>query len=288
MTGNRYHFSTVTNRPEKCEARKKPCKYSTHGDSPEAAIILNEKLLEEQVGGSTFSLKKPKSPSIIVPEKPEINELTLDEVKEGLSRVDKKIARQEVVSYGLLGSGLYGLQSPDSDRDIIVVVEGKNEHNDYHNVFDDGMDIRITTIGKFSDKVKEGIPNEIDLLRSGKMNIRGKYESYMKSLRFNPYHYYIKHHGHISKTQIKDQTPLEGSSERKREDKSIKTSLRGAWMMRRIREEGQFFRTEFTNEEREQYYHDYEALKRFRDNPDNTKQDIIDEILKYSNNEHRI
>lgn len=285
----RHHFSTITNRPEPCRAKEGNCRYAEHSDSPQELIDAHEKRMETSFAPTV--LKKSPKTITYAPPRPETPPLTLEEVQEGLSRVyDSKSkvdyrhvreARRNVVGFGLTGSIAYGLNTESSDRDILVFTENYDVIS-IHKEYKDGLDMKLNSLGHLMRSIQDGSYSEIDLINSKEMKFVGHYERFIKGMRFNPYLYYKTSRSHIVNTIVYDQQPEKGTRDREREEKSIKVSLRNAFLMKRVREYNQLYTPYFNDEEREQFYKEYHGILEFRSNPEVTKKDVIERILQVS------
>lgn len=217
--------------------------------------------------GGTFQVKT------FAPPKPYVEPPTLDEINEVLGRVHKHFENSDflrspvidgnVVSYTLLGSGLYGLNHPDSDRDILVVTD-QEKGVDVHKVFDDGTDIRITSVFRLASNFMISRPNDVDVIRSKKLIFKeNKYEQYYNSLRFDKL-LYLSRIGQHGRKEMK-RTVETFETNRKKADKNMKSGLRGYFIHAKIERDGVDFTTEFSQAERENFYRSFDTLKKARD-----------------------
>lgn len=172
-----------------------------------------------------------------------------------------------------------------------MIIDDDRKNIDNHKVYDDGMDSRIVSVDAFINRLYEGIPNEVELLHSGKFTFNDpQREPHLKNTHFDMYNYYNKHLSQIRKTQLnKKGYPAIGSLEEKRESKSIKSSIRCAMMARRSRIEGRI-RTEFSAPERKEFYTAYDEIIRLRKDHqskefpvEESNEMIIEKIISYSN-----
>lgn len=98
---DRYHLSPKTGKPEPCRASKRGCSYSFHAETAEEVETINQKSLEMQFSKTSTIVKK-----IIVPEKPEVKPVTIEEVNEALRRQKFNPEETKVVGYSLMGSAI--------------------------------------------------------------------------------------------------------------------------------------------------------------------------------------
>jgi hypothetical protein len=164
-----------------------------------------------------------------------------------------------IVGYGLLGSSVYGLHHPDSDRDVLIITDAP-KNRDFNHVFsNEGVDVRITSIFNLAHQLLEGIPSEVDLHASGLLTIRNPYKSYYNAIRFNQWRYLDRIHRH-ARSDVSKAFSNKKSSDRVA--KSLKTALRGFVMSHRYRNEHHSLpRTLFTNAERENFYRELYFLE---------------------------
>lgn len=188
-----------------------------------------------------------------------------------LSDFDEFLDPEEdrIIAYGLAGSRIYGLEHEDSDLDMIAVIEGANFFDD-HIILGD-KDCRIMSFDSFTNRLKNSIPNEVDILRSGHLTIvDGSYTPYLSSVRPSVYEYIRRNYQQIGNTKFKRK-------------KSVRTSIRCAMMNRRAIKAGEFtFPVRFTDSERDEFH---AHVDRLQDELDNgmSQQDITSEILRIQN-----
>lgn len=71
------------------------------------------------------SVQTEYSSESVVPPVPNHDPLLRNEAEELLARAHKKVAEGNLVGYGLIGSSFYNLDTPESDRDVILFTDSK-------------------------------------------------------------------------------------------------------------------------------------------------------------------
>lgn len=245
MSVERFHMTP--DGPKPCVASKKLCRFDEHYDNQ----IEAEQAYEKSFGGSV-SLRK------YAPPKPDFVEPTLDEVLKILQRV-KRFSPDSVVGYSLAGSNVYGLQTPDSDRDLFAFTDNKFRH-DFHKVYSDGNDIRVASLDSFIGRVIQGQPVEVDLIHSPYMHlVKKQFEPFLRSIHIDMTSYIDKNEGLANRFILKN-IPKEHPSEKKTA-KTLKTAFRCYVMSLRAQNEGRI-RVLFSDDERERFYQFNTELKR--------------------------
>lgn len=210
----------------------------------------------------------------VVPPVPNHDPLLRSEAEELLARAQKKVAKGNLVGYGLIGSSFYNLDTPESDRDVILFTDSKAP--DYHKVFDDGADVRVSSVFSFADRIHQSQPSEVDLLMSNTIRYdNSPYEAYIRSLRFNTTEYLDRSESHSVrdiKNALKD-----ADRNQKRSRKALKTAFRNAVMMNRVMRDGTGYTSRFTNSERARFY---ESLPFFYDTTEDDEHKIFERMLR--------
>ena len=211
---------------------------------------------------------------LVVPPVPNHDPLFRDEAEELLARAHKKVAEGNLVGYGLIGSSFYNLDTPESDRDVILFTDSKAP--DYHKVFDDGADVRVSSVFSFADRIHQSQPSEVDLLMSDTIRYdNSPYEAYMRSLRFNTTEYLDRSESHSVrdiKNALKD-----ADRNQKRSRKALKTAFRNAVMMNRVMRDGTGYTSRFTNSERARFY---ESLPFFYGTTEDDEHKVFERMLR--------
>jgi hypothetical protein len=249
----KYHLSD--DGPAVCRASVRSCPYGVAGGDHFESLPEAEKAFAESLGGDLSEpLKKPKT---YAPVRPEIPTLTLSSVQDILSNL-KKIPKHltTVEGFGYLGSSLYGLHHEDSDQDVFVLVDGKGIG--FHQVGEE-MDVRVDTVDAFYVRLWESAPEDIDILRSPRLNISGsKYAPLLENFRFDTLHYSKESRQHALgdfKLIVKNlRTP-------ERREKSIKVAVRSIMLARKVDVQGLDYTPEFNDSEREHYYRIVEEVR---------------------------
>ena len=208
---------------------------------PEGRILSTD---ARDAFGRSNRLVPSNSSGSVVPPVPNHDPLLRNEAEELLARAHKKVAEGNLVGYGLIGSSFYNLDTPESDRDVILFTDSKAP--DYHKVFDDGADVRLSSVFSFADRIHQSQPSEVDLLMSNTIRYdNSPYEAYIRSLRFNTTEYLDRSESHSVrdiKNALKDV-----DRNQKRSRKALKTAFRNAVMMNRVMKDGTGYTSRFTN-----------------------------------------
>lgn len=220
------------------------------------------------------SVQSECSSGSVIPPIPDHDPLLHAEADELLARAHKKVAEGNLVGYGLIGSSFYNLDTPESDRDVILFTDSKAP--DYHKVFDDGADVRVSSVFSFADRIHQSQPSEVDLLMSNTIRYdNSPYEAYIRSLRFNTTEYLDRSESHSVrdiKNALKD-----ADRNQKRSRKALKTAFRNAVMMNRVMRDGTGYTSRFTNSERARFY---ESLPFFYDTTEDDEHKIFERMLR--------
>lgn len=263
----KYHITP--DGPAVCEAFIKKCLYDQYGEH------FDDYQTAEEYYASSMGLfnslsREDKKTIFYSPDYSSLSIPSVDEIQEVLDRCRKLVAdnRQgdvrkfassvidhDVVSYSLMGSVVYGLDTPDSDKDYIIYTDGK-ERNDFHHVFDDGADVHVSSLDTFLNRVMDGQNIDIDVLHSGIMSIVDKrYEPFIHNIRFNTLQYIDtseRQMFEMIKLGLKHYRKDEGLS--KRSFKALKTGLRHSFMVNKVVSFGQDYQVKFSSSEREYFY----------------------------------
>lgn len=248
--------------------------------------VINKKSKTKKASKNKSKGKKSGSPksTIYAPDKPVIIQPTLDEAQELVDRAKNqltkngrksfpKVLKGKIIAYGLMGSSIYNLHHPDSDRDVVVITDTP-KGQDFHHVFEeDGSDVRVMSGFNFAEKVMEGTPPNVDLFMSGQLHMdkNSPYHPYFSALRVNELGYLDKIGRHTRadiKNAFKDKS-------QKRANKSIKTALRNSVIHERFINKG-YLRVEFTDTEREKFYKSYSKLLKWTETMKSKKEDYTD------------
>jgi hypothetical protein len=238
---------------------------------PEGRILSTD---ARDAFGRSNRLVPSNSSGSVVPPVPNHDPLLRNEAEELLARAHKKVAEGNLVGYGLIGSSFYNLDTPESDRDVILFTNSKAP--DYHKVFDDGADVRVSSLFSFADRIHQSQPSEVDLLMSNTIRYdNSPYEAYIRSLRFNTTEYLDRSESHSVrdiKNALKD-----ADRNQKRSRKALKTAFRNAVMMNRVMRDGTGYTSRFTNSERARFY---ESLPFFYDSTEDDEHKIFERMLR--------
>ena len=248
-----------------------------HGAVPSVSRPPEDRILStdaRDASGRSNHLVSSNSPRSVVPPVPSHDPLLRDEAEELLARAQKKVAKGNLVGYGLIGSSFYNLDTPESDRDVILFTDSKAP--DYHKVFDDGADVRVSSVFSFADRIHQSQPSEVDLLMSNTIRYdNSPYEAYIRSLRFSSTEYLDRSESH-SIRDIKNAL-RDADRNQKRSRKALKTAFRNAVMMNRVMRDGTGYTSRFTNSERARFY---ESLPFFHNTTEDDEHKIFKRMMR--------
>lgn len=296
----KYHITDKG--PEECGASLRQCPYAKKGiilehfdtkDEADRAFKEHMELLHGAVPSVSRPIEEVSSAGVsdhpnrlmssgctenfsesVVPPVPNHDPLLRNEAEELLARAHKKVAEGNLVGYWLIGSSFYNLDTPESDRDVILFTDSKAP--DYHKVFDDGADVRVSSVFSFADRIHQSQPSEVDLLMSDTIRYdNSPYEAYMRSLRFNTTEYLDRSESHSVrdiKNALKD-----ADRNQKRSRKALKTAFRNAVMMNRVMRDGTGYTSSFTNSERARFY---ESLPFFYGTTEDDEHKVFERMLR--------
>ena len=230
--------------------------------------------VEGSTSSTNISDQAERFPGSVVPPVPSHDPLLRAEAEKLLAQAHKKVAEGNLVGYGLIGSSFYNLDTPESDRDVILFTDSKAP--DYHKVFDDGADVRVSSLFSFADRIHQSQPSEVDLLMSNTIKYdNSPYEAYMRSLRFSSTEYLDRSESHSIrdiKNALKD-----ADKNQKRSRKALKTAYRNAVMMNRVMRDGTGYTSRFTNSERARFY---ESLPFFYNTTEDDEHKIFERMMR--------
>lgn len=242
-------FHITEQGPAKCSATVRQCPYGAEGTEHFDALVDAEARFSEILGGSApKSLRKRKT---VDPGRMDKAILTPEDIREIMSserRIPDHIGKP--LMYGLIGSNLYGLDTPTSDQDIWILADGKG--TGFYEMSKDSADVRIDAALNFIEKLSENNPETIDMLRSrSNSTIDSQYAAFFNNFRFNEYQYIDtirKHAKHDFKNSVNPKVT------EKRRAKHLKVALRETMLAMKVQKEGQFYDPKFSDREREVFY----------------------------------
>lgn len=275
--------------PKKCQAKPGNCPITKNTDEPHFGTFEEaQEAYEQKMSTQLNSLTKQRSvkedsqnhlnsrfslspraedkrstnaaPKLYAPEKPELEPLTLDEIHEIIDKYKNtkgltlpKILDAPIVGYSLVGSSLYGLNHPESDRDIFILTDSDDKKN-YHKIFEDGTDIRVFTVKNFVASILDRSPANVDILKAKitQFDKSSPMYPYLNNVRYNKYRY-IDGMESEGITQLRAALMRDEEND-KRAQKSVKTALRNYVLSDRIYEQDQDYHPEFSDTQREEFY----------------------------------
>lgn len=242
-------FHITENGPAACTATVRECPYGASGGEHFESMAEAESSFAESLGGATPAvLKKTKT---YAPERLNAPPVTAERIQEILNsgrRIPKNIGKP--LMYGVVGSNLYGLDTPISDQDIWVLADGKG--TGYNESDANSFDFRIDTVLDFYASAQECTPETIDILRSREhQTIDSKFSAFLENFRFSEYSYIRKMQAH-AKNDFRNATNQKITP--KRQAKALKVAIRSVMMSEKVLRDGQFYDPKFSEIEREAFY----------------------------------
>lgn len=245
-------FHITENGPAACSATVRECPYGASGGEHFESRSEAESSFAESLGGTApVALRKSKK---FAPERLDGPPVTAERIYEILNS-DRKFPRNigKPLMFGLIGSNMYGLDTPDSDQDIWVLAEGKG--TGYSETPSDSFDFRIDTVLDFYDSAQECTPETIDMLRSREhQTIDSKFAPLLENFRFSEYTYIRKMRNHAF-NDFRNATNKNITE--KRQAKALKVAIRSVMMTEKVTRDGQFYDPKFSEDEREAFYKIY-------------------------------
>lgn len=279
---DRYHYSPRTGRTERCRAIKK-CPLvkafgnkAFHGsyDQVEVYAMEQERKRAENdnltTTGATRSQKVyksvPRHGHLTMPDEPTVREL-----------VSSLRGNQKLTGYGVAGSFLFNLDTPDSDMDLYIIVEdgpGMNGANKYDkrgavqkpkiksSQLPNGDDVKIIP----ACLIKDEYQSCADILLSGnfKWADDSKWKHYVQNTRVNLLE---KADSHVSSCRSNFSTAVKAMDRGEPVDRSlkfVKRAMKDYWQSYRIGQAAknhQPYRPAFSEESRRRFYKDYARIE---------------------------
>lgn len=269
---SRFHVNDKTGESGLCRAQFNNCPLGgssdveNHYENEQEAKDAGKRILANRYDAFATSKR-----TVVVPERPEIVQPTFEEVSELLSRTNGAyVCSGKIVGYALLGSSLYGLNTPESDRDVLIITDAKSGqgnkpyYGDFHRVYDDGADIRVSSLHSLATSFMSSDPNIVDLLSSSEVTVHDKaYEPYIRSMRFDPLSYMDQVGSHtVSDIRL---AVKHIDSNNRSSGKRIKTALRNLVMHERVYADRLDYSTKFSLEQRQRFFESLDMLLKERD-----------------------
>lgn len=247
----RYHITD--NGPAPCSATVSACPYAAVAPHFDDSAAAEAYFANSQGGAAPAALKRARKRTY-APVKPALELPTVEEVKEILSRNTSDaypVTKGELIGFTLTGSAMYGLEHPDSDRDITAITTEKRG-GDFHHVYPDGKDIRVTSLDRIITRAMNGKTGEVDVLASPLLTLTNpEYRPFINALRIDTLKYRDAMESHMRRdveNALRDTVAL------KRGAKSLKTALRNAFISERVAKHDLDYTVAFDEVAREFFY----------------------------------
>lgn len=240
-------FHLTEKGPKICKAITRNCPFtpSEHYDSFEKASIA----FEEKNKMKVFSSNQKLSLDSL--------ELTSSDMRKLLKEFFPG-SNYELQAFNYVGSKLFGLNTPTSDTDYFLIVDG---HSKAKHKIVDGIDVVVFPIYTFAENLSHSTPDAVHVYRGQIKFVEGSpWEQYFSSYKFDPYHYSTKTYVHLGNDFQNFKTKFGGSNE-KTGIKSLKTTLRNAVLLNKLwNSNSDDFNVKFSPLERERFYEKFSEL----------------------------
>lgn len=256
-------FHITENGPAACTATIRECPYGASGGEHFESLPQAEESFAQSLGGAAPAVLKKKKK--YAPERLDAQPVTSEMIEEimKLKNIPKNIGKP--LMFGLIGSNLYGLDTPDSDQDIWVLADGKG--TGYSKIAAGSHDIRIDTALNFVESLSECVPESIDILRSRQNTmIDDKFSAVLNNFRFNE-HLYVRKMEEHAQADFKNCTNPKITEARRK--KHLKVAVRSVILMNKVTRDGQYYDPKFNDEEREFFYKIHTEIEEQRSNGTN-------------------
>lgn len=141
-----------------------------------------------------------------------------------------------IIASAPVGSELYGLQAPSSDKDVLRITDSMSYYSQQAIRGED--DVRTVSLGFFLDKIYDSQPVEVDVLRSPTFSVLNEnYYPLLSSIRFNPFVYVKRAESH----SLQCFSRKEYGADTRRGIKNLKCGLRTLIVAQKVLEYGQHY-----------------------------------------------
>lgn len=168
-----------------------------------------------------------------------------------------KPLERKVIAYSLRGSVNYGLNHPDSDRDLFIITTNEHRKIQQGEVF--GEDSMVMGLRNFQLEMEKGHYQLVDIIRSPLLNVIPEYRALFSAFRFSDYKY-------MDSAFKTGKDFLVGSIDRKfdhprRAKKYLQTTLVASFMINKVQQFGTAnYVPVMDGEERELFFEALETL----------------------------
>lgn len=242
--------------PEFCPVKNPLGEPSEHYSTEGEAKMSSEKILDREFG-KIQTLSKRRESAGKVEKSPErrrervflksggvrqfgLRKKLPENIIRGLEKIPNKAA------YGLTGSQLYGLATPDSDYDVIVIVKDKVRTKQ---LLSEDQDFQVVSLSDFLYRYlqRSSVPETL-MVQSGEMEITDpNYRGVIESLNFSSNNLYINlnaySHKHLQWLYKAERNPS-------RVEKTLRTIARNSFFAEKLLRERREFTPVLTPDER--------------------------------------
>lgn len=256
MVPKRIHITP--DGPKECSTTEDKCRYSTHfeGNHAEEAQNFYEK---ERESNLVPVLEKPKGAE--APKNGSFSYPEIEEVYEILER--KHLKKEALVGYGVYGSFMRNLDTPNSDRDLTVFVGGSDLKRPVKTAVAGGDDVAIEPVELIAAKSYGFYEQLADLRKDNGSTtlLDSSYRAYLRGIRPS---IYMASDSKVSSSITNFKVALK-QKDPERAEKYLKRSLVDLYCHKRIDESillESSYDPRFSDTERKDFYSTLDDLKR--------------------------
>lgn len=171
-----------------------------------------------------------------------------------------KPLNRKVIASGLRGSVNYGLNHPESDRDLFIVTDGNYRKIQQETIF--GVDVMVLSLKHLQAEIEKGHYQLIDIMNNPMFKVVPLYQPMFNAFRYNDYKY-------IDSAYKTGTDFIVGAVDRnldhpRRAKKYLQTTLVASFMIGKVQKSGTLnYMPTMNAEEREQFFEGLEKLWEF-------------------------
>lgn len=167
---------------------------------------------------------------------------------------------RKVIAFGLRGSVNYGLNHPNSDRDLFIVTDGSYKKIQQENVF--GVDAMVLSLKHLQAEMEKGHYQLVDIMNNPMFTVVPLYQPMFNAFRYNDYKY-------VDSAFKTGKEFIVGAVDRnldhpRRAKKYLQTTLVASFMIGKVQESGTLnYMPTMNDMERERFFEGLEHLWEF-------------------------
>lgn len=171
-----------------------------------------------------------------------------------------KPLNRKVIAYGLRGSVNYGLNHPESDRDLFIVTDGSYKKIQQDTIF--GVDVMVMSLKHLQAEIEKGHYQLIDIMNNPMFKVVPLYQPMFNAFRYNDYKYVDS--AFKTGTDFIDGAVGRKFDHPRRAKKYLQTTLVASFMIGKVQKSGTLnYMPTMNTEEREQFFEGLEKLWEF-------------------------